>query len=172
MIKAEQRKIVWMELYLAAVKCCEEDHLGSTTLITNKSGEVVQRVEYLPTGETFIEQQDTSWVSPHKFNGRLALRDVFETTWRKKELDEETGLYYYGARYYDPRLSMWHGTDPMQEKYPGISTYAFCHLNPIKIIDINGKDTVNLLPPPNIDSRTYALMMDINHFNDDPNVIN
>ena len=35
------------------------DHLGSTTLITNESGEVVQRVEYLPTGETFIEQQDT-----------------------------------------------------------------------------------------------------------------
>ena len=57
MIKAEQRQIVWMELYLAVVKCCEEDHLGSTTLITNKSGEVVQRVEYLPTGETFIEQQ-------------------------------------------------------------------------------------------------------------------
>ncbi len=37
MIKAEQRQIVWMELYLAAVKCCEEDHLGSTTLITNKN---------------------------------------------------------------------------------------------------------------------------------------
>ena len=65
--------------------------LGSTTLITNDSGEVVQRVEYLPTGETFIEQQDTSWVSPYKFNGRSALRDAFETTWRKKELDEETG---------------------------------------------------------------------------------
>ena len=62
------------------------DHLGNTTLITNKSGEVVQRVEYLPTGETFIEQQDTSWVSLYKFNGRSALRDAFETTWRKKEL--------------------------------------------------------------------------------------
>ena len=104
------------------------DHLGSTTLITNESGEVVQRVEYLPTGETFIEQQDTSWVSPHKFNG--------------KELDEETGLYYYGARYYDPRLSMWLGTDPMQGKYPGISTYAFCHNNPIMMRDLDGKDDV------------------------------
>lgn len=37
---------------------------GNRTVITNESGEVVQRVEYLPTGETFIEQQDTSWVSP------------------------------------------------------------------------------------------------------------
>ena len=104
------------------------DHLGSTTLITNDSGEVVQRVEYLPTGETFIEQQDTSWVSPHKFNG--------------KELDEETGLYYYGARYYDPRLSLWLGTDPMQGKYPGVSTYAYCHNNPIVMKDINGADDI------------------------------
>lgn len=58
------------------------DHLGSTTLITNESGEVVQCVEYLPTGETFIEQQDTSWVSPHKFNGRSALRDAFREVLR------------------------------------------------------------------------------------------
>ncbi len=107
MIKAEQRKMVWMELYLAAVKCCEEDHIGSTTLITNKSGEVVQRVEYLPTGETFIEQQDTSWVSPYKFNGRSALRDAYRAKRGKKELDEETGLFYYGARYYNPRYSLW-----------------------------------------------------------------
>ena len=143
------------------------DHLGSTTLITNKSGEVVQRVEYLPTGETFIEQQDTSWVSPYKFNGRSALRDAFflrcttkaskffldesgkaERERRakrgKKELDEETGLYYYGARYYDPRQSMWLGTDPMQGKYPGISTYAFCHNNPIMMRDLDGKDDVYL----------------------------
>jgi RHS repeat-associated protein len=114
-----------MELYLAVVKCCEEDHLGSTTLITNKSGEVVQRVEYLPTGETFIEQQDTSCVSPYNCNG--------------KEVDEETGLYYYGARYYDPRLSMWLGTDPMQGKYPGISTYAYCMGNPVKFVDPDGR---------------------------------
>ena len=133
------------------------DHLGSTTLITNESGEVVQRVEYLPTGETFIEQQDTSWVSPRKFNGRSALRDAFflrcitkasklerRAKRGKKELDEETGLYYYGARYYDPRLSMWLGMDPMQGKYPGISTYAFCHNNPIMMRDLDGKDDVYL----------------------------
>jgi RHS repeat-associated protein len=101
------------------------DHLGSTTLITNKSGEVVQRVEYLPTGETFIEQQDTSWVSPHKFNG--------------KELDEETGLYYYGTRYYEPRYSLWLGTDPMQGQYPGVSTYAYCMGNPVNAVDVDGK---------------------------------
>ena len=128
------------------------DHLGSTTLITNESGEVVQRVEYLPTGETYIEQQDTSWVSPYKFNGRSALRDAFflrcttkasklerRAKRGKKELDEETGLYYYGARYYDPLLSLWLGTDPMQEKYPEVSTYSFCHNNPVNRIDLNGE---------------------------------
>ena len=88
MIKAEQRQIVWIELYLAVVKCCEEEHLGSTTLITNESGEVVQRVEYLPYGEVFLERHGGDNHSmPHKFNGRSALRDAFETTWRKKELD-------------------------------------------------------------------------------------
>ena len=135
-----------------------QDHLGSSSIITNGNGDVTQRIEYLLYGEVFLEQNNINWNTPYKFNG--------------KEYDEETGLYYYGARYYDPRLSLWLGTDPMQEKYPGISTYAFCHLNPIKMIDINGKDTINLLPPSNVDSRTYALMMDINHFNDDPSVIN
>jgi RHS repeat-associated protein len=33
-----------------------------------------------------------------------------------KELDEETRLYYYGARYYDPRVNVWYGTDPKQEE--------------------------------------------------------
>ena len=70
---------------------------------------------------------------------RSALCDAFETTWRKKELDEETGLYYYGARYYDPRMSLWLGTDPMQGKYPGISTYAYCMGNPVKFVDPDGR---------------------------------
>ncbi|MBK7303487.1 MAG: hypothetical protein IPI90_09580 [Saprospiraceae bacterium] len=32
-----------------------------------------------------------------------------------KEVDEETGLYYFGARYYDPRISLWYGVDPLAE---------------------------------------------------------
>ena len=102
------------------------DHLGSTTLITNDSGNVVQRIEYLPYGEVFLERHGGDNHSmPYKFNG--------------KEYDEETGLYYYGARYYDPHMSMWLGTDPMQGKYPGVSTYAYCMGNPIRLIDPDGK---------------------------------
>ncbi|MBF0575568.1 RHS repeat-associated core domain-containing protein [Dysgonomonas sp. GY617] len=48
------------------------------------------------------------------------------------------GLYYYGARYYDPRTSVWISTDPKQEKYPSVSTYAYCTLNPVRYTDPTG----------------------------------
>ena len=114
------------------------DHLGSTTLITNESGEVVQRVEYLPTGEVFLERHGGDNHSmPHKFNGRSALRDAFflhcitkasklerETTWRKKELDKMHGLDWYdsSARFYDHVLGRFHQIDPLAEKYYAWST--------------------------------------------------
>ena len=123
------------------------DHLGSTTLITNKSGEVVQRVEYLPTGETYIEQQDTSWSSPHKFNGRSALRDAFEATWRKKELDRMHGLDWYdsSARYYDHVLGRFHQMDPLAEKYYAWSPYVYCKNNPVNAIDPDGRGGLKVL---------------------------
>jgi RHS repeat-associated protein len=86
---------------------------------------IAQRIEYLPYGEVFLDEKNENWNTPYKFNG--------------KEYDEETGLYYYGARYYDPRLSLWLGTDPMQGKYPGISPYAFCMGNPVKFVDPDGR---------------------------------
>src|SRR5690606_31552909 len=59
--------------------------------------------------------------SPYKFNGM--------------ELDEETGWYYYGARYYDPRVRVWMRVDPLAEKFPGWSQYNYALQNPIKYID-------------------------------------
>ena len=109
-----------------------KDHLGSSTLITDGTGSISQQVEYLPYGEVFLEKQHSSdpsqpfYATPYKFNG--------------KELDEETGLYYYGARYMNPRLSIWYATDPMQEKYPNITSYAYCHNNPISRFDSDGQD--------------------------------
>ena len=102
------------------------DHLGSTSYITDSDGEVSQHVEYVPFGEVFIEELSSSAKlnTPFLFNG--------------KELDEETGLYYYGARYYDPRLSLWLSTDPMELKYPNISTYAYCANNPVIAFEPNG----------------------------------
>ena len=100
------------------------DHLGSSSFITNLDGEVVQHIEYVPIGEVFIEERNSVWNTPYLFNA--------------KEFDEETGLYYYGARYYEPRLSLWLSTDPAQEKTLHLTTYNFSQNNPINYIDADG----------------------------------
>jgi RHS repeat-associated protein len=101
------------------------DHLGSSSLITDIDGNVAQHIEYIPFGEVFVEERNNSWKTPYKFNG--------------KELDEETGLYYYGARYMDPRTSVWLSVDPLAEKYPNVSSYVYCLNNPINRIDPDGR---------------------------------
>lgn len=98
------------------------DHLGSTSYITNLLGEVSQHMEYFAFGETFVEEHRSSNNSPYKFNG--------------KELDEETGLYYYGARYYDPRVSVWLSVDPLTEQT--MTPYQYTYQNPINFIDPKG----------------------------------
>jgi len=55
-----------------------------------------------------------------------------------KELDQETGWYYYGARYYDPQVSTWLSVDPLAEKYPAFSPYNFTMNNPVRFIDPTG----------------------------------
>jgi RHS repeat-associated protein len=72
----------------------------------------------------FIEERNNQWNTPYLFNA--------------KELDEETGLYYYGARYYDPRVSIWLSTDPLAEKSIDKTSYHFCSNNPLSRIDSNG----------------------------------
>lgn len=62
--------------------------------------------------------------NPYKFNA--------------KELDSETDLYYYGARYYNPRLSVWYGVDPLAEEFPSWSPYVYTFNNPIRYIDPTG----------------------------------
>jgi RHS repeat-associated protein len=56
-----------------------------------------------------------------------------------KEVDEDTGLYYYGARYYNPRLSIWYGVDPMVEKMSNWSPYSYVFDNPMKNVDPDGR---------------------------------
>ena len=60
-----------------------------------------------------------------------------------KEKDSETGLYNFGARYYDSDLSgLFLSVDPMADKYPSISPYAYCAWNPVKLVDPEGKDGI------------------------------
>ena len=104
------------------------DHLGSTSLVTNSYGEITQNISYIPYGEVFVEETAGGWQSPYYFNA--------------KELDEETGLYYYGARYLDPAGARWLSADPMLEKYVGMSPYNYCAGNPVKLSDPMGMNPV------------------------------
>ena len=65
-----------------------------------------------------------------------------------KELDEETGLYYYGARYYDPKTSVWQSVDPLAEEFPSWSPYSFSFNNPIRFVDPDGRAPVDVLGDP------------------------
>jgi len=81
----------------------------------------------------------------HKTDGRTRTQKMrfhpFVST--GKERDEETGYGYFGARYMDHELmTMWLSVDPMADKYPNVSPYAYCNWNPINLIDPNGKESM------------------------------
>jgi RHS repeat-associated protein len=101
------------------------DHLGNTAFITDRLGEVYQHLEYFPFGETFVEEKSNTWRTPYLYNA--------------KELDDETGLYYYGARYYDTKTSIWQSSDPLAEEFPSLSPYCYVANNPINFVDPNGE---------------------------------
>jgi RHS repeat-associated protein len=101
------------------------DHLGSTSYITDAEANPTQFVCYMPFGAAFVDEHTTRPEMPYKFNG--------------KEQDGETGLYYYGARYYDAMIAVWYGVDPLVEKYPNMGGYVYCANNPVKFIDPDGK---------------------------------
>ena len=106
------------------------NHLGSTSYITDDKVNITQYDAYLPYGELLVDEHSSSEDLPYKFNG--------------KQFDEETGLYYYGARYLNPMASIWYGVDPLAEKFPNIGAYVYCHGNPINMIDPDGKDDYKL----------------------------
>ena len=80
---------------------------------------------------------------------------IFLSDFTGKELDAETGYSYFGARYYAPTtLAAWLSVDPMADKYPSISPYAYCAWNPLKLVDPDGEDVWEIDSKGNIVSRT------------------
>ena len=61
-------------------------------------------------------------------------------TFSAKERDSETGLSYFGSRYYSSDLSIWLSVDPMSDKYASLSPYVYCADNPVKLVDPNGEE--------------------------------
>jgi len=102
------------------------DHLGSSSWITDTGGHAIQHLHYLPWGEDLVDQRTTNWSARYTFSA--------------KEKDAETGLSYFGSRYYSSDLSIWLSVDPMSDKYASLSPYVYCADNPVKLVDPNGEE--------------------------------
>jgi RHS repeat-associated protein len=115
------------------------DQLGSTGYGTDQQGKLVEHEQYLPSGETWVDEHSTD-PNPYRFSG--------------KELDAETGLYYYGARYYDPRTTLWQSPDPAVGTYvsgagsegvfnpANLAAYTYTYNNPVRLTDPDGRQTI------------------------------
>ena len=86
---------------------------------------------YLPYGEEMARQKVAGWATPYTFTG--------------KEKDDLTGLQYFGARYYDSRISIWYGVDPMAEKYPQYTPFNYTLGNPIRLVDPDGMEVDDII---------------------------
>ncbi len=100
------------------------DRLGSGSAVTDGRGEAVHVLGYIPYGETLLDLSHTHYETPYQFTGY--------------EKDQETGLHYAGARYYDSRLSIFLSVDRFAEKFPWQSPYCYGSNNPIRYMDVNG----------------------------------
>ena len=83
------------------------------------------------------QSRGTNPYSPNQF---LILNWTY--TFSAKERDAETGLSYFGSRYYSSYLSIWLSVDPMSGKYASLSPYVYCADNPVKLVDPNGEEIV------------------------------
>ena len=106
------------------------DYIQNVDLITDIDGAAYELFLYNPWGEQLHHwtSSSSSWTSPYRFNA--------------KELDPETGLSYYGARYYQSKLGVWLSVDPLAVKYPKSSPYCFSGNNPKLFIDPDGAQTL------------------------------
>jgi len=98
------------------------NHLGSTDIVTDASGNVLQRNEYLPFGEPLTEVE-----SRFSFTG--------------KEEDEKTGLLYFGSRYYSSELRQFTQPDTIQPDIydpQQLNKYSYARNNPLKYTDPTG----------------------------------
>jgi RHS repeat-associated protein len=99
------------------------DHLGSTSLITDEAANTVERTRYYPFGAVL-----SGGAEKHGYTDQ--------------ELDAETGLMYYNARYYSPELRRFVAADPIiQDVYDPqtLNRYAYVRNNPIILVDPSGK---------------------------------
>ena len=107
------------------------DHLGSTTIVTDQDRNNVQENYYYPFGETRVS---TGSATNYKYTGQ--------------EEDPETGLYYYGARYYDPIIGRFISADSIVPNFANpqsLNRYSYTINNPLRYVDSNGHFFLEIL---------------------------
>lgn len=129
------------------------DYIGNTDMITDGSGFVHEFFTYNPCSRTdllFCFQKSLAGPSPecsvaqlregeNLYHWKGSTQDVNSPyRFNGKELDVETGNYYYGARYYDPKVSVWLSVDPLADQRPNLTPYNFMSNNPVMRVDPNG----------------------------------
>jgi len=111
-----------------AVRYQYDNHLGSASLELDQNAAIISYEEYHPFGTTSYRSGRTETevaLKRHKYVG--------------KERDEETGLYYYGARYYAAWIARFVSVDPLADQRSWVSPYSYCQNNPITRIDPTGE---------------------------------
>jgi RHS repeat-associated protein len=109
-----------------------DNHLGSATLELDQAAAVISYEEYHPFGTTCYRSGRNSTETSLK-----------QYRYVGKERDEETGLYYYGARYYATWLARFVSVDPLKDKYPFYTPYQYAGNKPITFIDLDGLEEGN-----------------------------
>jgi RHS repeat-associated protein len=104
-----------------------QNNIGSTSMLTDKNGDMQKTYLYTPYGE--------EWVTEDGPNSSLT--DEVVRLFTGQIFDKETGLYYYNARYYDPKTGIFITPDPAMSS---LNHYAYCSANPIKYTDPTGLD--------------------------------
>lgn len=115
------------------------DHLGSTSLVTDEQGQVVEHTEYKPFGEVYRREiRDPS-------TGQLIVGDMSSAVspfgFTGQRLDNSTGLYYYNGRYYDAQLGRFIQPDPTVQRAgdpQDLNRYTYARNNPVNNIDPTG----------------------------------
>ena len=104
-------------------------HLRSAALEVDEDADVVSYEEYRPYGDAaYLATRSGAEVSLKRYR------------YTGKERDEETGLYYHGARYYAAWLGRWSAADPAGIA-DGLNRYTLVRGNPIVSIDLSGAST-------------------------------
>ncbi len=101
------------------------NHLGSTAFVTDQNQNITQGFLYAPFGEITTE-----------YNANFGNDVLPKYSFNAKELDEETGMYYYEARYYKPPV--FTSRDPMMDQKPWLTPYHYCSNNPVERVDPSG----------------------------------